>query len=107
MVANYAKYNSFVDNIERFSIFNELLPKRNYPLFRAILKRLVTFINDSYTSRRKILRRKIKEDDQPEPGRWYNAGLERTCKMLEERGYTIIDEDMGVDYKSPVRHFTK
>ena len=72
-----------------------------------MLESIGRFINHYYLSRRRLLRLNIKEDDQPKPGRWYNAGVERTCKMLEERGYTIIDADVGLDYKSPVIHFMK
>jgi hypothetical protein len=46
-------------------------------------------------------------DDQPIPGRWYNAGLERTCAMLEDAGYRIIDPDVGSLHRDPIIHFVK
>lgn len=107
MIGDYTKYNMFVDNIDNYSVFNKLIPTTGRPLIRACFQRLGSYINRCYMSRRRIVRLNITEDEEPKPGRWYNAGLERTCKMLEEKGYTIIDPDMGVDYRNPVIHFAK
>ena len=47
------------------------------------------------------------EDDIPQPGRWYNAGKLRTCKMLEDIGYIIINTDLEIDYRNPIIYFKK
>jgi hypothetical protein len=41
------------------------------------------------------------------PGRWYDAGKERTCRMLEQHGYEIIDSDVGTCLRDPIIHFRK
>jgi hypothetical protein len=43
----------------------------------------------------------------PSPGRWYNAGIERTCSMLEEVGYQVVDPDVGTIPRDPIIHFVK
>jgi len=49
----------------------------------------------------------INEDNTPSPGRWYNAGKTRVVNMLKNVGYEVINEDIGVDYRSPIIHFKK
>jgi hypothetical protein len=43
----------------------------------------------------------------PTPGRWYNAGVDRTCSMLKEVGYEVVDPDVGVNFRDPIIHFLK
>lgn len=47
------------------------------------------------------------EDNNQRPGRWYNAGTKRTCKMLEGFGYEILDPDIGASHRDPIIHFIK
>jgi hypothetical protein len=107
MVADYEKYNSFIDNLDKFSVINAFYPKNRFSLLRKPFKRLGSFVDACYASREKLFRLSIDEDNEPTPGRWYDAGKERTCNMLKEQGYKIIDPDVGVDYRSPIIHFTK
>jgi hypothetical protein len=46
-------------------------------------------------------------DQTPSPGRWYDAGLSRTCRMLEKHGYTVIDPDVGTCLRDPIIHFAR
>jgi len=41
------------------------------------------------------------------PGGWHNAGVERTCQMLLNYGYSIISPDIGTCLRDPIIHFTK
>ena len=47
------------------------------------------------------------ENDEPSPGRWYDAGIDRTCSMLKKAGYQVIDPDVGTVLRDPVIHFMK
>jgi len=47
------------------------------------------------------------EDNEPRPGRWYDAGLDRTCEMLEKQGYIIHDSNVRTNMRDPIIHFGK
>ena len=55
----------------------------------------------------RLKRPKRDEDDTPAPGRWYNAGIERTCSMLVQAGYTIVEPDVGTCLRDPIIHVMK
>ena len=100
MVADYDKYNSAISNLNDLSIWATLMPRsrRYLPLkwlFRYLMK--------------KNMPQSIQadENDLPQAGRWYHAGIERTCSMLKEVGYQIVDPDVGTCHRDPVIHFTK
>ncbi len=40
-------------------------------------------------------------------GHWHDAGVERTCKMLEKIGYKIIEPDIGLLPRDPMIYFIK
>ena len=100
MVADYKKYNSAIANLKNLRIWNALP--------RSIFLRLhLKFI---YRFKRAKLPVYIKpdEDDEPRPGgRWYDAGIDRTCAMLEGQGYRVIDPDVGTSLRDPIIHFVK
>lgn len=48
-----------------------------------------------------------KEDSAPRPGRWYHAGLRRTCDFLESIGWEVVNPDVGLCPRDPVIHFRK
>ena len=47
------------------------------------------------------------EDQVIRPGRWFHAGCKRTCDMLNELGYEILDPDVGASHRDPIIHFRK
>lgn len=47
------------------------------------------------------------ENVRPEPGRWYHPGTDWACWMLADIGFTIVDEDVGVNLRDPVIKFSK
>lgn len=101
MVADYHKYNSAVANLSICDSLIRQLGKRHryYPL-GLILR----------WSKRLLERRTpldLDEDDRPRPGRFYNAGLKRTCAMLDSLGYRILDPDVGTCLRDPIIHFEK
>jgi len=103
MVADYEKYNSFVSALDEHSALATLLPKNKMPWLRALWRP----INEYYAKRYGLHPLDIREDDTPRPGRWYHAGTARTCAMLRDVGYEVLDEDVGTDFRSPIIHFAK
>jgi hypothetical protein len=100
MIADYQKYNSALNNLARLSIVENLFPGgRRYLGLKAAIRSLTAM---------RVKRLEIKDRDHlPRPGRWYDAGIERTCTMLEKVGYKIIDQDTGVNLRDPVIHFVR
>lgn len=101
MVADYAKYNASVRALDTLSPWTRCLPRRrkNLPA-RAFLRALRAFDNPPVPLQRD-------SGEAPSPGRWYDAGTDRTCSMLQDVGFEILDRDMGVSHRDPVIHFIK
>ncbi|MCJ7523940.1 MAG: class I SAM-dependent methyltransferase [Candidatus Aminicenantes bacterium] len=107
MVADYHKYNEFVSRQDRYNVLQCLLPRKKYPLLGKLLRRFYCFLNRWNARRHHLDFLDEHENEQACPGRWYHAGLRRTCEMLERNGFTIVQADMGFDYRSPLIHFRK
>lgn len=99
MVADYDKYNRAVSSLGSLSYFNILLQRRRYFLFKWFRNYLIGRAKPQLLS--------LVEDDMPAPGRWYDAGIERTCSMLKEVGYHVVDPDVGTTLRDPIVHFLK
>jgi hypothetical protein len=99
-VADYGKYNNAVNNLDTYGIWYNLPRERLgfFPLkwlFKLLaLTQKAPQVDDDLT-------------DKPAPGRWYNAGIDRTCAMLSGFGYEIIDRDVGTLLRDPIIHFRK
>jgi len=102
MIADYKKFNSVLDNKERFSIISLLRPKNKF-------KRWVWNLQWKLTRKYRLYNKRYPEDEDmnPAPGRWYHGGIERTCTMLNKIGYKIIDPDVGAVHRDPIIHFIK
>lgn len=101
MVADYEKANRAADAVDQVSPWRRLLPeRRRYAPARALLRGIERTLDAPQ-------RMPPDTDDVPRPGRWYDAGTERTCSLLEDVGYRVLDPDMGVNYRDPVIHFVK
>jgi hypothetical protein len=96
MVADYDKFNASFDALGRYSASRVFEIRRRLRPLRALWKMLGGEIQQPRMSR--------SEDDVPRPGRWYNAGIERTCAMLQDLGYRVLDSDMGVSHRDPLIH---
>lgn len=102
MVADYDKFNNAISNLNSLNTWTALMPKsrRYLPLkwfFRYLIKR--TKPSCSFI--------KADENDEPSPGRWYHAGIEKTCSMLQDVGYQVVDSDVGTCLRDPIIHFIK
>jgi hypothetical protein len=98
MVADYEKYDQAILNLKELSIWRPMMIK-----YRKVLPLKWLFW---YLMKKERLH-KVAENDKDLPGRWYNAGKEKTCSMLERVGYQILDPDVGVSLRDPVIHFVK
>lgn len=107
MVADYRKYNEFVAHQDRYNVLQCLLPRRRHPLISMLLNLYFYPLNCWNAWLHNLPLRDENEDEQARPGRWYHAGQQRTCEMLERNGFTIVQADMGFDYRSPLIHFRK
>ena len=103
MIADYEKYNAAVAMQDSLSISRCLVPagRRYIPVrwFVRLLEKRV--FNKPWTPVA------ADEHDDPVPGRWYNAGIQRTCTMLTANGYEVLDRDVGTNHRDPIIHFVK
>jgi hypothetical protein len=99
MIADYEKYNRAMLNLGSHSYFNIPLQRRRYFCLRHFRKFLIR------RSKPRLLN--PVEDDVPSPGRWYHAGIDRTCSMLKDVLYEVVDPDVGTILRDPIIHFTK
>ncbi len=103
MVADYEKYNRFIVGAERHHV------RRAGPIYDSRLDRR-RLVHDAW---RLVLRSgeytvqplSLNEDSEPSPGRWYNAGTERTCQLLRDLGYLVVSADIGLSPRDPIIHF--
>jgi hypothetical protein len=99
LVADKKKYDAFIDDEQRYDIWQGLAPKR---------KKLapVRIVFEAVSKATKPTFRKT-DDFAEGQGHWYDAGTERTCAMLEKIGYEIFDADIGTSPRDPIIHFVK
>ena len=107
MVADYEKYNRFLQMLDRTNVLNSLLPREKYPWIKKGLQALFGCLGRWNARRYGLKLLDLNEDAEPRPGRWYNAGTDRTCDMLRKIGFSVVDPDMGFDFRSPVIHFQR
>jgi hypothetical protein len=107
MVADYRKYNEFVDSLGNQNALVALLPRHRYPAVRTMGARIIRRYSTWDAHRRGVHHLNLSEDDIPRPGRWYHAGATETSEVLRDVGFEVIDEDMGVDPRSPVIHIRR
>lgn len=101
MIADYDQYNLVSGDLNRYSIWLNAVPKTKRYIWLKWLAKLFVKYGD------RVSRIAPDADELPSPGRWFNAGLERTCTMLDEVGYQVIDPDVGSALRDPTIHFIK
>ncbi len=101
MVADYAKYRAALRDLDRLDVVRRGLRARLER--RPFLKPLLGWLMPP----RNVAPMELREDAAPSPGRWYDAGVGRTIRMLEECGYRILDPDVQTSHRDPIIHFTK
>ncbi|HVN77003.1 MAG TPA: class I SAM-dependent methyltransferase [Thermoanaerobaculaceae bacterium] len=107
MVADYAKYNAFVASLDRTSVLNVVRGWSTGRLYRLASRIIIGRMN-RWSARKYGLRRLAPDlDDAARPGRWFDAGKDRTVAMLRNLGYEVVAEDMGLDFRSPIVQFRR
>jgi hypothetical protein len=96
MVADYEKFNAAYATFSIWDALPSSVPAQGKILLEQ-LKQLA----------QKVHHVSLEEDLTPAPGRWFNAGIARTCAMLENVGYEIVDPDVGTNLRDPIIHFRK
>jgi hypothetical protein len=99
LVADKGKYERFVRAEKQFDIWSGLAPKRKqlapirmvFEAISKIKKPAFDKHNDFYGGQ----------------GTWHDAGIERTCEMLERVGYRVLDPDVSTIPRDPIIHFVK
>jgi hypothetical protein len=100
MIADYAKVNYSIDNLNVTSIYRNLFPRdRKHFLINSIL--------DALSFKQQPKKLQPDKDLEPQPMRWFNSGIQDTVKMLSDIGYTILDSDVGTCLRDPIIHFVK
>ncbi len=101
LVADYEKYNRVVEDWKNNSIWSAAAPRgRRFAPARKLLEWFMRLDH-------KFSRQLPDANDKPSPGRWYHAGISRTCEMLRKFGYEIIDQDVETLLRDPIIHFCK
>jgi hypothetical protein len=96
MIADYEKLNRAHAHMSIWDSLARIVPAAGRPLV-AQLKQMSERVDHA----------SIEEDTHPSPGRWFNAGTQRTCAMLESAGYQIVDPDVGTNIRDPIIYFRK
>jgi len=103
MIADYDKYNMAISNKDEY--FTKLFPHKLMPFLNVYLSLSKIINRKEYHFRYPRLNKN--EDQNIRPGRWYHAGVDRTCEMLEDLSYEIIERDVNVSHRDPIIHFIK
>ena len=107
MVADYDKYNAFVANLARTSVLNSVRGWSTSRLFGIAADIIIGRMN-RWSIRKYGLRTLAADQDSfPYPGRWFDAGKDRTVNVLKQIGYQIVAEDVNLDFRSPIIQFRK
>jgi Methyltransferase domain len=100
MVADKKQYERFRKYADHYDIWKQLAPVRSkMAIFRSFFDLFSKVMMPDF----------MKKDDfaESQQGHWHDAGAERTCEMLESKGYKIIERDVGTVPRDPVIHFMK
>jgi hypothetical protein len=99
MVADFEKYRHFIAQSESRSVFSAFVPYFSNPIVRWFLESKARKLNRNLMARYEVFMR------DPEANGWFHAGVDRTCELLVNLGYEVLDCDLDIDPKSPIIHF--
>jgi hypothetical protein len=101
MIADYDNYNKLIERENELDLVLKSLKKKKilFPILMAY--KLFLFFKSKRVSLDK------NEANDPRPGRFYHAGIERCCEMLKSVGYKIIEKDTSTNHRDPIIHFRK
>jgi hypothetical protein len=98
MIADFDKYNAAYRNVNKLRTvrigWQGLLRSARFNA-RVVQRRLTGKLEQD------------KSDTTIAPGKWYHAGVERTCRFLTSIGWEVVNPDVGLIPRDPVIHFRK
>ncbi|MCF7854711.1 MAG: hypothetical protein K9N51_07935 [Candidatus Pacebacteria bacterium] len=108
MVSDYALRNRTAMSIEDVSVWRAV--RKLLPPGRK--SRLIGRVLDFEMRREQRLTHNQhimppERDSGPNPGRWYDLGLDACIRLLEECGYEIVEANVGASLRDPIVHFRK
>jgi SAM-dependent methyltransferase len=103
-VADYDKYNAALEDIKRLYVGRAYATGRRYAAARWVWRTLALMGRQN-----RMFGSPLDKNESPEhvAGRWYHAGVSRTCGVLRELGYEVVDEDVGTIHRDPIIHFRR
>ena len=101
MIADYDRFNALASREDELDLLMRILRKRK------MLSPLLSLYTYYIGKNKKMVPLNKNEDDTPRPGRFYHAGIDRCCEMLEKNGYVVIERDTGTNHRDPIIHFSK
>ncbi|MEW6251861.1 MAG: class I SAM-dependent methyltransferase [Planctomycetota bacterium] len=101
LIADYEKYNRFLEQGRQYSVARALRDCFGGPAVEDFLR------DNQGTHFQARYRRSLVEDDQIDPNRWYHLGVARAAELLGSAGFTVVSPDVGVLHRDPVVHFRK
>ena len=100
LVSDYDQYNRWLDEAPRLTVARAFAHGR-----RALPARFAIRMTGAWRPRHP--RKDPHESNEPSPGRWYHAGRARTCQLLSDAGFVVLDPDVGTVRRDPIIHFEK
>lgn len=101
MIADFDKYNNAVRNIRKLRV----RPLPGNPVLSSIIE-MLRYIR-CYVRTKWAVPLLDKNDLKFIPGKFYHAGIDRTCRYLEYIGWEVINPDVGLNHRDPIIHFRK
>jgi len=97
MIADYDKFNNA--KAKEYEYIYQILPVKLRPIFK-IYNGIESFFRPNEFHDKN-------ENNTISPGRWYHAGIDRTCEMLCKFNYDIVEADVNANIRDPIIHFIK
>lgn len=105
MISDFDKYNAAVRNL------NQLRVRRVGPdPILHCLNDAAGYVEQFRRGRNSLYGNWVeldKNDHSTTPGRWYHAGVQETCEMLESIGWEVLEPDVGLCLRDPIVCFRK
>jgi len=99
-ISDKSKYEAFIERRNSFDIWRAIAPKRASLLpVRKLLELFSKFSSPTFSANF--------DDFEDGPGKWYEGGVGKTCEMLVNAGYKILNPDVGILTRDAIIHFTK
>ena len=104
MVSDYRKFNRAIENFRELSIDSYFVRHPGGEMVRRVARVLRRFADRCEPV---PARYDLNEDSAARPMRWFHLGAEEMSRALRDIGYLVVEQDVGVNVRDPILHFTK